>query len=103
MSKHTGAPWKIEEIDIHGTPAIRILAPDGTANAWVYDTHHPENAANAQLIAAAPDLLEIVRWVAQTVHQAHHLDQPGTFHECPKNTCKAAHDAIEKALHARKA
>ena len=53
--------------------------------------------ADARLIAAAPDLFETVRWMAQTIHQAYHSDHPGTFETCGKNTCDAATQALKKA------
>lgn len=42
------------------------------------------------LLAEREELREAVRWVAQTVHQAHHQEQPGTFETCPKSTCDHA-------------
>jgi len=44
------------------------------------------------------DLLETIRWMAQTVHNAHHSENSGSsFKECPKNTCNAAKQALAKA------
>jgi hypothetical protein len=43
------------------------------------------------------ELLETIRWMAQTIHQAHHQEHPGTFMDCQKNTCDAARQMIEKA------
>ena len=40
-------------------------------------------------------LRDVVRTSAQAVHQAHHQDRPGTFMECPMNTCYAARQALE--------
>jgi hypothetical protein len=42
-------------------------------------------------------LIDLVRWMAQTVHNAHHEEHGGTFLDCPKNTCKAAADAVISA------
>ena len=44
----------------------------------------------------ASDFLETIRWMAQTIHQAYHQDIPGTFLECPHNTCDAAKQSIMK-------
>lgn len=52
---------------------------------------------DAHLIAAAPELLETVHLMAQTIHQAYHLDAPGTFEACDRNTCDVARAAIKKA------
>lgn len=38
--------------------------------------------------------LATLRWMAQTVHQAHH---EGAIETCGKNTCMAARDTIAKA------
>lgn len=48
------------------------------------------------LHSSAADFLETIRWMAQTIHLAHHQDETGTFLECPRNTCDAARQAIEK-------
>lgn len=42
------------------------------------------------------DLTEIaahilmIRWMAQTVHQGYHQDQPGTWETCPRDICASA-------------
>ena len=63
------------------------------------DAHVAMQAVNqhAALLAAKAELVETIRWVAQTVHQGNHADQPGTFRECPKSTCNAAKQAIARA------
>ena len=35
-------------------------------------------------------LVDHIKWTAQTVHQAHHLEQTGTWETCPRATCNAA-------------
>lgn len=67
MSKHTPAPWKI----IDGMSSLRVIGADGYAVAAVrakYRTqeHWATQRANAALIAAAPDLLEVARLVLDT-------------------------------------
>jgi hypothetical protein len=47
------------------------------------------------------ELLETIRWMAQTVHQAHHQNYKGTFMECPKSVCDAAKQAIKNAKEQR--
>lgn len=39
--------------------------------------------------------LEMIRWMAQTVHQAYHQEQSGTFESCPKDICSSAKRALE--------
>jgi len=68
MSKHTPGPWTAEPEE-----AIRVRAPDGGAVAilgWLrgrdgLSGRRPadEVLANARLIAAAPELLEIVQMI----------------------------------------
>jgi hypothetical protein len=59
MSKHTDGPWQINGFDriVHG----EIITSDGGIIAAVHDFNRydrdEERAANARLIAAAPDLL----------------------------------------------
>lgn len=48
-------------------------------------------------VAIVEELLEAIRWMAQTVHQGNHTNYPGTFRECPKSVCDAAKLAIAKA------
>jgi hypothetical protein len=28
-----------------------------------------------------------IAWMAQTLHQAYHMEEPGTWQECPKDIC----------------
>lgn len=35
-----------------------------------------------------------IRWAAQTIHQAHHMDHSATWQDCPKNTCDSARQAL---------
>ena len=69
MSAHTPGPWRIdyatrgwEICTIHGTP------PDENGQTWCYiqpSTYYygdaDEDAANARLIAAAPDLISVTK------------------------------------------
>ena len=57
MSKHTPGPWHIDPIKTHANGNRRIMAEQCTPVAVV-----PEHlAADARLIAAAPDLLEALK------------------------------------------
>jgi len=56
MSTHTGTPWKIERPPKIGTNVF-ALTNDMTAREFV-ETNWD---ANARLIAAAPDLLEVLK------------------------------------------
>lgn len=35
------------------------------------------------------ELLELLRWIAQTVHQGYHTESGGTFMECKKSICES--------------
>lgn len=65
MSKHTPGPWTLNGFYIEFDAATRIA----TASNWRMSgvDAHAEAKANARLIAAAPDLLEVleqfVAWV----------------------------------------
>ena len=38
---------------------------------------------------------DLLHWLAQTVHQAYHQEQPGTFETCPKSICRAVDDFLK--------
>jgi hypothetical protein len=60
MSKHTPGPWEVED----DTDEV-IVSRDPEANGFqiVAKTYGPDDAANARLIAAAPDLLAALKHV----------------------------------------
>lgn len=85
MSKHTPGPWKLDREVVVDREDLEVATVDVNQGKW---------EANARLIAAAPELLEALRWMAQTVHQSHH---EGELETCRKATCVAARDAAAKA------
>lgn len=88
MSKN---PWRIQKSDI-GNHSIEMDDHQDGKTLIAFRV----NPEFANLIAAAPEMFETIRWLAQTVHQAHHMDQPGTFRDCSKNTCEAAREMLAK-------
>ena len=63
MSKHTPGPWKFYDDSSDGkTNRIEIVAIGKTV-ARIYHSVPSEDLPNAHLIAAAPDLLEALRYV----------------------------------------
>jgi hypothetical protein len=65
--KHTKGPWVTEDetsINEHGAVGIDISNLHGStenlATVWCFDTDDEEGNANARLIAAAPELLEVL-------------------------------------------
>lgn len=74
MSKHTPGPWSTGEGKAH----IVIYAPDGYAVADAMTYHGKRQAdteANARLIAAAPDLLAVLRTAVKNLEFAVHALQ----------------------------
>ena len=91
---HTPGPWRVSgtsEADTHGRDRHKIES--ATAEFWtvgfiahVYDKRTPEEQReNARLIAAAPELLDKLRWLASMID---------TSSGCPTFTADD-HDAIE--------
>jgi len=74
MNKHTPAPWKVK-----GTaPSLKVTANEFTV-ATIIATSKADaetKEANARLIAAAPELLEVCETVLSALnsHQAYHKD-----------------------------
>lgn len=79
-------------------------------------TNHLANAINEvgrpnsvyQLVDSLRDISsalnkweEHIRWNAQTIHQAYHLELAENWETCPRNTCNSAQQAlgIEKETH----
>ena len=63
MSKHTPGPWKFYDDSNDGkTNRIEIVAIGKTV-ARIYHSVPEEDLPNARLIAAAPDLLNAVRFL----------------------------------------
>lgn len=86
MSKHTPGPWFHYDDTprrIHG----HEIAATGKTVARIYCTKgdEAEDAANARLIAAAPDLLEALEWIVNN-----HFSDPG-------NMVSVAKEALAKA------
>lgn len=86
MTLHTPGPWQLDALDaldIHEGPTLIA-----SVSAW--DVHDPdERAANARLIAAAPEMLvELKETVAELIRQ-------GVIEHAP--VIKQARDTIAKA------
>ena len=64
MSKHTPGPWVTEVIDtINGKPAYWHIVQQNKKG--VVGDVQSVNFADARLIAAAPDLANVVAWLIQ--------------------------------------
>lgn len=94
-SKHTPGPWRIFETD-HGSKIIGIGSEDGAGVAdagfglWGGDSD--EARANARLVAAAPELLEALKYLVM------HCKGLDRFEGNPINEAiRAGREAIAKA------
>lgn len=96
MSTYTKGPWHVEyELDENRekTDVIFIAHPetdcDMTAIAHLYNilAPHEENKANAYLIAAAPEMKDILEELLMSSVRALHLP----------NDCAVSNDVIKKA------
>jgi hypothetical protein len=76
MSNHTSGPWKAEleaVEDQSSVPTVFIFGPSGVgmgrvAMAYAECGRESELLSNARLIAAAPELLEMLSDIAQELH-----------------------------------
>lgn len=90
--KPTPTPWTFGESNEEGLSSIR----DGKTAHRIAQVMGEDNAAFiVRAVNAHEKLLETIRWVAQTIHQAYH--EKGTFMDCGKNTCDAAKQALAHA------
>lgn len=111
MSKHTPGPWKVVDSKYEsGTPFKSIERRDGKSKSMIaiLPDRCPSPAQwgpNADLIAAAPDLLETLKRVLKLVEQGmlvrdtskdHHPDWALSATKMVLDL-KAAHDAVAKA------
>ena len=92
---------KHDPIDTAAMHAVRItLSP----HEWTWTQKEQEQMAAAlQLLSNAKlrtkllddETRDLLHWLAQTIHQAYHQEQPGTFETCPKSVCRAVDDFLK--------
>ena len=80
-TKHTPGPWVVEpeNYDCDGGTLVRTKGKICLANVWgvmFAKTPDDESLANARLIAAAPDLLEALEYLAGACELALDNDYP---------------------------
>ncbi len=80
MSEHTPGPWQIVENSGTVRRPCTIVGNSGAIVCETYwdallEEHDNECGANARLIAAAPELLEVVRELAETPWGEIHIKQ----------------------------
>ena len=89
--------WVAEEIGEYGGKLAdpQPVGIKDAADQWIvrYDDELNEDVAATMhelvRLSKAPELL---RSLAQMVHQGYHGDQPGTFEDCPRTVCRAVVD-----------
>lgn len=65
MSKHTPGPWDVAETRLNYDTVIRGTKREPIALVQISGYSKSEGAANANLIAAAPDLLEELKKITR--------------------------------------
>ncbi len=60
MAEHTPGPWKVDDRDAGYAACVKSSGNHMLADIWPCGTIE-DSLANAQLIAAAPDMLEAIR------------------------------------------
>jgi len=94
MSKHTPGPWIVYDDSNDGKTNRIEIAALGKTVARIYYSVPEEDLPNAQLIAAAPDLLEVLKELLDHVEWRRVCDQEKAG---PKDVTHRAHAAIAKA------
>lgn len=61
--KHTPGPWRISKFGKATGKQLTVMGDDGYGVCWIDGRSPEEHMADAQLIAAAPDLLEALKAV----------------------------------------
>ena len=88
--RHTLGPWYVEPLEGLGRFVVTARTKGGGQPA---DSYLPQTAANALLIAAAPDMLDANReCLAACVECAGNLD-----YDCTRAPCPQVRAAIAKA------
>jgi len=85
VADHTKLKLKVEDANIRDAHQALVAQV-----CCVQDAAHIVNCVNER-----KELLETIRWVAQTVHQAYH--ESGTFMTCSKNPCYTAKQVLVQA------
>lgn len=99
MSKHTPGPWNIAQESIDKEWHI-VTASGGRIMANVHiEAGNEMDAANARLIAAAPDLLAACKDVARQANMNIDADDPDNWHlaEITRSAVELVFAAIAKA------
>jgi hypothetical protein len=108
-SKHTQGPWGVEQTDY--TNWIGFMRPDGRKLELIVCTTDRDslttealerNDANARLIAAAPELLELLERVAYHMEGGIRMEYPASPEESPQPASEWDHEADRLAGEARR-
>jgi hypothetical protein len=69
---------------------------DAVSVGTAYEGRNMSLAAQGHIVALEAEIAErdvLIRWLTQTVHQAHH---DGPIEQCPKTTCSAIRAALRE-------
>lgn len=94
MSKHTPGPWEATT-DIHGCPSVRNFDGFGVCSTYGKYESPEQKEANANLIAAAPDMLEALKALDEAEFQG--MFTEGQWTKEHQELFENAHAAIAKA------
>lgn len=94
---HTPGPWRISDFEIRAESNGRvIMGIDDFAVASVTERSRAENHGNAQLIAAAPDLLNLVQRYLRYHDGLVRCETADQLQECGCAVCCDARDTVAK-------
>jgi hypothetical protein len=78
MSKHTPGPWQWTKGDKYSYPRVGDSADHTIADVWddssLAVVSREQGEANAQLIAAAPELLEALKLIYADMERGHSIN-----------------------------
>jgi len=92
---HTPGPWEIVDGEVYAASAHRYIAEHRGIDG--VNVTEEQREANLRLIAAAPDLLAVVRDLV-TAAEATTDESPGGFIEALSELGPRARGALDKAL-----
>ncbi|PZS88178.1 hypothetical protein [Stenotrophomonas maltophilia] len=100
MSKHTPGPWSYSKGERHNF--FYIDSPSGDV-VYVTGSLQPDHVeANARLIAAAPELLDLLERVTYHMEGGIRLEYPASPEESPQPASEWDHEADRLAGEARR-
>lgn len=92
MTQHSPGPWELNTQDTGMNDSGTILGAGTVIIPDIYGRSKGEADANARLIAAAPEMKDLL------LHALHYIETPGDFTETERlELCQDIDDLIAKA------